>query len=108
MRAFTRPFLLALVLVPIATAACAENEWVLWLHSEYRQTGDYSLQGRYPTKEECQKETRDLAETMKRLGYAVTVGEPSDPYVIGEREPAPSLKYFCLPNAVDPHQQKAK
>jgi len=108
MRPFMRPFLLAPVLLPVATSACAESEWALWVYSGHQQTGEYSLQGRYPTKEECESETRNIAETMRRMGYAVTIGEPNDPYVIGEREPTTHLKYFCLPNAVDPHKQQDK
>ena len=53
MRAFMRPFLPASGLLPVATSACAESEWVLWLYSGRQQRGEYSLQGRYPTYGLC-------------------------------------------------------
>ena len=108
MRALMRPLLLALLFLPVATAACAEGAWVLWLYSLNRRTdADYSVAGSYSTQQECEGEMRGIAETMKKMGYAVTVGGPSDRYVIGEKEPT-NLKYFCLPDTVDPRGLKGK
>ena len=109
----TRParrasLLLTFSLLISAANASAECAWVLWAYSlDKGMGGEYSVELARPTRQECLTEVREMGVTLKDQGYTVTGGGPSSSEVFA-RQGTTRLRYFCLPDTVDPRGPKGK
>ncbi len=105
--------LVAFSLLTSAATASAECAWVLWIFTVGKNLTDHSVESAHATKRECDATVRDYAEPLKRRGYTVRGGLPGMgglpgvPEVIGEKADT-TVKYFCLPDTVDPRGPKGK
>jgi hypothetical protein len=99
----------ALCLLASAATAYAECAWVLWVYTLDRSAGDdHSVELARPTPQECLDQVREYRPILKEDGYTVSGGaSPGSAEVIG-RKGTTRVKYFCLPDTVDPRGPKGK
>ena len=99
--------LLSFSLLASAATAYAECAWVVWAYTLEKSTGEqYSIELARPTRQECLTAVRGFAVVLKDQGYTVTGGEPSSTEVLA-RQGGTRVKYFCLPDTMDPRGPKA-
>jgi len=96
-----------LCLLVVAAPASAECAWVMWAFTLGKAVMEYYPDSAHPTRQECLRDVHEMAAAMKRKGYVVTDGGPSSSDVIGEKGTT-TLKYFCLPDTVDPRGPKGR
>ena len=104
-RTFPMALLVVLVFVGSASAECA---WVLWVHSIDRQLlkpESYHVERAHPTRPACVEEIPTFAALLKKEGY--TIRAAGGPEAIGETR-AERIRYFCLPDTVDPRGPKGR
>ncbi len=94
------------VLASVATVH-AECAWVVWAYALGERVESYSIDAAYPTRKECDESVRKTADAAKAQGYDVRGGIPGSPEVIAQKGTT-TLKYFCLPDTVDPRGPKGK
>jgi hypothetical protein len=94
------------LLTSIATAS-AECAWVLWGFTidKSARMADYSAEEAHATQRECDQGVRDFAPALRGQGYSVSGGAAGSRMVLGKKE-GTSVKYFCLPDTVDPRGPK--
>ena len=107
MRLARRPTLLvAFYLLTSTATAYAECAWVVWSYTLEKSTGvQYSIEFARPTRQECLTEVRGFAVVLKNQGYTVIGGDPSSSEVLAQQG-GTRVKYFCLPDTVDPRGPK--
>jgi hypothetical protein len=99
----------ALCLLTSAATAYAECAWVLW--SEIiRGTGKakigYELSAAYTTQKECDAMLqRTAAAFKKKYAASSVIAQPNEVLI---EDPLSQMRYFCLPDTVDPRGPKGK
>ncbi len=94
-------------LLASAATAHAECAWVLW--SEIiRGTGKakigYELNAAYTTKKECDAMLqRTAAAFKKKYAASSVIAQPNEVLI---EDPLSQMRYFCLPDTVDPRGPK--
>jgi hypothetical protein len=102
---------LVVVMICLAStgSAFAECAWVLWLNSAADRRSllpeKYGVERAHPTRQECVDDVHTYAALLKKEGY--TIRAAGGPEAIGEKG-VEFVKYFCLPDTVDPRGPKTK
>ena len=102
-----KTLLVALLLLIVGTGtAFAECAWVVWAYSLEKSTGEiYSVELARATKQECDQAVRAYVAVLKSDGFTVRGGEPGIPELTAQKGTL-RVKYFCLPDTVDPRGPK--
>jgi len=100
------------LLLLVASQASGDCAWVLWsgmTTGKDRHT-DYELNLAYKTREECGSAVRTTAESVKKTRPMLRMYQAkSSPYeVYFEDSTGAGVRYFCLPDTVDPRGPKGK
>jgi hypothetical protein len=94
----------------LAGSASAECAWVVWSTQRTDLSSPYEthhIERAHPTRRECLEDVQVCAELLKKEGY--TMRAQGGPEAIGERATGRErIRYFCLPDTVDPRGPKGK
>src|SRR2546422_266545 len=94
-----------LALITSPTLAFAECAWVLWSLSILPLPETYRVDQAHPTRRECVEKVHIFAALLKKEGY--TMRAEGGPEAIGQKG-SEMVRYFCLPDTVDPRGPKGK
>ena len=99
--------LVAFSLLTSAATAYAECAWVLWTHAEGNGAEFYRVELARPTRSACDAVARSYIRVLKEDGFSVSGGMVADSEVIGHKG-TERVRYFCLPDAIDPRGPKGR
>ncbi len=101
------------ILLAFTASASAECAWVLW-SSQWKKGTDlatmrYEVNLAYPTREECGAAIRTTTESFRKTRpWFKTYQAKSSPYEVLMEDATGEVRYFCLPDTVDPRGPKGK
>jgi len=96
-------------LFAFTASASAECAWIEWSYTIDKGKGIdlYHIESAWPTRQECLTDVRLSAVILKQEGYTVTGGGPESNQIFGRKE-GERIRYFCLPDTVDPRGPKGR
>ena len=99
----------ALSLLAWAATVSAEDWWVVWGYhlSPSTKQEQYAVAAKYSTRRDCEQTVQQYSDSLRSQGYTATGGSPGSPATLVNKEGA-VLKFFCLPDTVDPRRPKGR
>jgi len=98
----------ALSLLP-STAPASAEWWAEWAYHFSPSTREekYASGAKYSTRPDCEHAVQRYTDSLRGQGYSATGGSPGTPAVFVNNE-GTALRFFCLPDTVDPRGAKGK